>query len=91
MIDWASFAIVAVASMGAAVFVVLMYALGIKLLSVPPNGAVQAEGLERDSEDDEVTMTGRPLWATLLANTCFTICGIAVLFGIYLIVPVLHR
>ena len=30
---------------------------------------------------------GNPAWARPLAATCFGLCGLAVLFGLYLIIP----
>ncbi|WP_111720834.1 hypothetical protein [Homoserinimonas sp. OAct 916] len=91
MIDWLAFGAVAVATFVATVLVIILYSLGIKLLSVPAVGTVAEAGAARDEETDDVEMNGRPLWATILANACFTLCGIAVLYGIYLIVPALHR
>lgn len=90
MIDWAAFGIVAVVSLVAAALVVTMYALGIKLLSEPAPNTTQADPTDRDEEMDDVTMHGRPAWATILASLCFVVCGVAVLYGIYLIVPALH-
>ncbi|MFC0681660.1 hypothetical protein ACFFGH_27840 [Lysobacter korlensis] len=62
MIDWAAFAIVALASVPAACVVVTLFAVGVRL-----------------------RVAGH--WAQYL---CFALCGAAVLFGIYLIVPALH-
>lgn len=90
MIDWAAFGIVAIVSIVAAALVVSLYAFGIKLLSIPAPDETTAGGAARDEETDDVTANGRPTWATVLACACFSVCGIAVLFGIYLIVPALH-
>lgn len=62
MIDWAAFAVVAVASFVAACVVVTLFALGVRL-----------------------RIAGHPM-----QYLCFALCGAAVLFGIYLIVPALH-
>lgn len=62
MIDWAAFAVVALASFLAAVVVVGLFSLGVRL-----------------------RVAGH--WAQYV---CFALCGAAVLFGIYLIVPALH-
>jgi hypothetical protein len=62
VIDWAAFAVVAVASFVSACVVVTLFATGIRL-----------------------RIAGH--WAQYL---CFGLCGAAVLFGIYLIVPALH-
>jgi hypothetical protein len=62
VIDWAAFAVVALASFLAAVVVVGLFSLGVRL-----------------------RVAGH--WAQYV---CFALCGAAVLFGIYLIVPALH-
>ena len=62
MIDWSAFAVVALASFVAAVLVVTLFSLGLRLRVARH-------------------------WAQYL---CFGLCGAAVLFGIYLIVPALH-
>lgn len=91
MIEWLAFAQVAVATFVAAAIVVTLYALGIKLLSIPASDTATEAGAARDEETDDVEINGRPLWATILANVCFALCGAAVLYGIYLIVPALHQ
>lgn len=96
MIDWLAFLTVFVASLVSAVFVVVMYSLGIRFLAVPAapsqgaDGEVQPVGPDRDDEDDDIDDDGRPMWATIAANVCFGVSVIAVLVGIYLIVPALH-
>ncbi|MGO3147044.1 MAG: hypothetical protein ACTIJ6_05120 [Leucobacter sp.] len=93
MIDWMAFVAVFVASLVAAVFVVVMYSLGIRFLATPApvvDGSDLAVGPERDDEDDDVDDAGRPRWATVVANICFGLSGLTVLVGIYLIVPALH-
>lgn len=96
MIDWLAFVIVFAASLLSAVFVVAMYSLGIRFLAVPAPAARRADGTlepvgpDRDDENDDIDETGRPLWATIAANVCFGVSVVAVLVGIYLIVPALH-
>lgn len=93
MIDWLAFVAVFAASLIAAVFVVVLYSLGIRFLATPApvvDGSDPAAGPDRDDEDDDVDDAGRPRWATVMANICFGLSGLAVLFGIYLIVPALH-
>lgn len=92
-IDWLAFLIVFGTSLGSAVFVVALYALGIRFLAIPAPvapGSNDEIGPDRDDEDDDVDAAGRPRWATVAANICFGLSVIAVLFGIYLIVPALH-
>lgn len=96
MIDWLAFLIVFGTSLGAAVFVVATYSLGIRFLAVPAapvrraDGSVEPVGPDRDDENDDIDEEGRPMWATVAANLCFAVSIIAVLVGIYLIVPALH-
>lgn len=93
MIDWAAFLIVFVAALFSAVFVVALYSFGIRFLATPARpleGSLEADGPSRDDEDDDVDDLGRPRWATVAAYTCFGFSVVAVLVGIYLIVPALH-
>ncbi len=96
MIDWMAFVTVFVASLVAAVFVVSLYSLGIRFLALPAprvrreDGTFEPDGPDRDDEDDDIEAIGRPRWATIAANICFGLSAIAVLVGIYLIVPALH-
>lgn len=97
MIDWMAFVIVFVASIVSACLVVSLYAFGIRFLATPgpkrvlSDGSYEPDGPERDDEHDDVEETGRPRWATAAAYVCFALAGSAVLIGIYLIVPALHR
>ncbi len=82
MIDWTAFLIVAGASLLAACLVSALFALGVRLLAV---------GTEYDEEGRKVSVTGiRPQAATIAGSICFGLCGLAVLYGVYLIVPALH-
>ncbi len=76
MIDWASFLIVAAASLVSTAVVVSLYSFGLRF-----------QGLTRQGAGGEPV---RPLYATVLAYLCFALSIGAVLFGIYLIVPFLH-
>lgn len=93
MIDWGAFLIVFVAALFSAVFVVALYSLGIRFLATPARqqeGSLASAGPSRDDEDDDVDDLGRPRWATVAAYICFGLSIVAVLVGIYLIVPALH-
>lgn len=96
-IDWIAFVIVFAASIVAAVGVVALYALGIRFLATPAppvrraDGTFEPTGPSRDDENDDVDDIGRPGWATVAAYTCFGLSGLAVLLGIYLIIPAFHR
>jgi hypothetical protein len=93
MIDWAAFGIVSLAALVSASVVVSLFAFGLRLLNV-------GRGVDSDDSSDPVATTadssaapaspGRPAWAGAAAVGCFILCGLAVLYGIYLIVPILH-
>jgi hypothetical protein len=87
-IDWLSFLVVFLASIVSAIVVVLLFATGIRLFATPHRGALT--GAARDEEMDDVEGS-RPTGATLGGILMFVLSGIAVLFGLYLIVPFLHR
>ncbi|QAB16858.1 hypothetical protein Leucomu_01920 [Leucobacter muris] len=95
-IDWMAFLIVFASALLAAVFVVALYSLGIRFLATPAprapraDGSFEPDGPSRDDEDDDVDDLGRPRWATVAANACFALSALAVLVGIFLIIPALH-
>jgi hypothetical protein len=96
MIDWAAFAIVAAAALVSASVVVSLFAFGLRLLNVGRGlDADESPGIIETTPSGSVSVVGgqterRPRWATVAAIACFTLCSGAVLFGIYLIVPVFH-
>lgn len=67
---WLDLVQVAGATLVAAVLLVVLYSLGIRLTAIAGD-----------------TRRKSPAMARSLAYLCFAACGIAVLFGIYLIVP----
>jgi UPF0716 family protein affecting phage T7 exclusion len=74
-IDWSALGLVSVVSMTAALFVVAVAACGIRALDAAA----------------ERTKAGRPAGAQrMLGSACIGAAGLAVLYGIYLIVPALH-
>lgn len=90
-IDWAAFALVFAVSLGAGVSIVALYSLGIRFLATPARQGGQEEAQPaRDDEDDDVDSAGRPFWASAAAYLCFGLGALSVLFGIYLVIPVLH-
>ncbi|MGO1434174.1 MAG: hypothetical protein ACTJFR_06515 [Canibacter sp.] len=89
MIDWLSFITVFVASLGSAAVVVSLYSLGIRFLATPIVVDGEENGPARDEEDDDID-DRRPLWATIGANICFGLSVVAVIVGIFLIIPALH-
>ena len=95
-IDWTAFLIVFAAALSSAVFVVALYSLGLRFLATPQppvrraDGTFEPNGPSRDDEDDDVDDAGRPRWATIAAYVCFGLSVLAVLIGIFLIIPALH-
>jgi hypothetical protein len=75
-INWSALGEVAVVSIGVAVGVVVIFALGIRALS---QREIDIEG----GGSGTVALTG--------ALLCFAACAGVVLYGIYLIVPALHH
>jgi hypothetical protein len=76
VIEWGSFAVVAIASLVGASLVVVIASLGIRLFET---------GLRARSADPR---SGR--LSLVLARALFVLCAIVVLFGVYLIVPAFH-
>ena len=70
VMKWLELVQVAGATLVAAVTVVVLYSLGVRLT------AIAGDVSER-----------KPTWVRPLAYVCFGLCGLAVLFGLYLIIP----
>lgn len=98
-IDFFALLVVTLASLTATVTVVALYSLGIRLLALADP---LPEDLDPDTPEHEIrTKTGSivviqplsptrqklALWGSRL---CFGLCAVAVLFGIFLIIPALH-
>ncbi|MBT2512946.1 hypothetical protein [Arthrobacter sp. ISL-30] len=71
---WLELFTVAGATLAAALTVVVLYSLGVRLTAI--------------AGDVRINNTR---WVRSLAYACFGFCGLAVLFGIYLIVPYFSR
>lgn len=67
---WMELLIVAGATLTAAVTVVVLYSLGVRLTAIAGTAKEQS-----------------PTAFRVLAGACFGLCGLAVLFGLYLIIP----
>lgn len=67
---WLELLTVAGATLVAAVTVVVLYSLGVRLIAIAGDSQVAA-----------------PAWTKYLSYACFGLCGLAVLFGLYLIIP----
>ncbi len=88
MINWIGLGIVLATTIGASLAIVAVVGLGIRLLATPTRPGKVAD--ERDEEEDEVNLNGRPRIATALAVVCFVAFGAIVGYGIWLIVPAFH-
>lgn len=80
-VDWASIAEVTVVTLVAAVAIVTLYAVGLRLLAV---------GQTPDPEAPTAGPSARPIGATLGAYACIGVGVLAVFYGIYLVVPLFH-
>jgi hypothetical protein len=67
---WLELLTVAGATLAAAVTVVVLYSLGVRLTAIAADAQQPSPGLKKS-----------------LAYACFGLCGLAVLFGLYLIIP----
>ncbi|WP_420363790.1 hypothetical protein AABM26_05590 [Curtobacterium aetherium] len=87
-IDFTAIATVAGVGFVAAVSVVLLYTLGLRLLGT---GQPTDAGGERTQYAEETPRSGTtPRAAYLGAGVCFAVCAAAVLYGIWLTIPQFH-
>jgi len=87
-IDFSAIATVAGVGFVAAVGVVLLYTLGLRLLGV---GQPADAGGERTQYTDETPRSGTtPPIALAGAALCFAVCVAAVLYGIWMTIPQFH-
>jgi len=80
-VDWNSIALVCVVTLVAAVAVVTLYSLGMRLLSIGSPG---------EGADGHTTAHGRPVIASVGGYACIAVGILAVLYGIYLVIPLFH-
>ncbi|MEH0109945.1 hypothetical protein V6N00_09510 [Tersicoccus sp. MR15.9] len=73
MINWGSFLVVTVATLIAALTVVFLFSLGVRL------GAIAND-----------RTGGQAQTLTWVSRLCFVGCAVAVLYGVYLIIPAFH-
>jgi len=72
--NWLELVMVAGATLAAAVTVVVLYSLGIRLTAIAGDAGDTPPG-----------------WVRPLSYACFGLCGVAVLFGLYLIIPYFNK
>ncbi len=77
-IDWGALGLVFLVSFGAAVGVIVLFALGVNALAPV---AEPASALGRTAPDNP-----RPAWAWPVAMLCFLTCALVVAFSLYLII-----
>jgi hypothetical protein len=95
VIAWGSLGIEFVVSLVAAVGVVAIFALALRLLAVgaPEHvrlGAAANGGVQQVADGELPLQHARPTWASLGAYLCFAIDVAVVLFGLWLIIPQFH-
>jgi hypothetical protein len=82
-VDWSSIAVVCIVTLVATVAVVTIFSIGLRLLSIgsaDDGGDVATAG----------AISSRPIGATLGGYLCVGVGAAAVLYGIYLVVPLFH-
>ena len=82
-INWSNLFLVAVASLGATLLVVALFAVGVRLLTDARIAEVKAK--KGDDSAARIEAVGRTV-----SYIAFSLCGSALLYGIYLIVPAFH-
>ena len=88
-IDWAAFGQVFVVSFGVAVGMIVLFAIGVGLLSAPPDpDAPHLTIAGADGPPTSTTGTGARAGTTrrVTAWICFLACGLSVAYGLYVIV-----
>jgi len=82
-INWSNLFVVAATSIGAALLVVALFSVGVRLLT--DSRAAEAKAKKGDDKAARVEAISRTV-----AYIAFALCGSALLYGIYLIVPAFH-
>jgi hypothetical protein len=82
-INWFNLFIVAATSIGAALLVVALFSVGVRLLT--DARVAEAKAKKGDGKAARVEAISRTF-----SYIAFSLCGSALLYGIYLIVPAFH-
>jgi hypothetical protein len=80
-VDWGSIALVSVTALVATVVIVTVFSLGLRLLAI---------GSPDDQDGRGTASVSRPALATIGGIICVGIGAAAVLYGIYLVIPLFH-
>jgi hypothetical protein len=83
-VDWGSIALVSITALVATVVIVSFFSLGLRLLAVGSPDDVDGHG------SAAAVASSRPLGATIGAVVCIGVGVLAVLYGIYLVIPLFH-
>ena len=88
-VDWRAFSEVFAVSFAAAVGVIVLFAIGISLLSRVP-AAARTPDIEPDTGSDTLDavpdVASSTLLAQLAAGLCFLACALTVSYGLYVII-----
>jgi hypothetical protein len=82
-INWSNLFIVALTSVGAALLVVALFSIGVRLLT--DARIAEAKAKKGDTSAARIEAISRTV-----SYIAFSLCGSALLYGIYLIVPAFH-
>ena len=82
-INWSNLLLVAVTSIGAALVVVALFSVGVRLLTNARHAEVKAK--KGDAPAARIEAVSRTV-----SYIAFSLCASALLYGIYLIVPAFH-
>jgi hypothetical protein len=82
-INWSNLFVVAFTSIGAALLVVALFSVGVRLLT-------DARIAERNAKKGDDKAARVEAISRTFSYIAFSLCGSALLYGIYLIVPAFH-
>jgi hypothetical protein len=83
-VDWGSIALVSVTALVATVVIVCFFSLGLRLLAMGSPDDIDGQGASA------AAASSRPVGATIGAVLCIGVGVLAVLYGIYLVIPLFH-
>jgi hypothetical protein len=91
-VDWGVFVVVFLVALAATAAVVVLYAVGLRLLS---NGQVEETAATLGASDSAgqgraSSAAGRPASRTFGGWACIGVAGLAVLYALYLLIPQFH-
>jgi hypothetical protein len=84
MINWLSFGIVAAASIAFTLVIVSGFSLGVRFLT-------NSENLVKSAKKGNADAIRKEALNRMAAYVLFALCSMALLYGIYLVIPSLHK